>query len=144
MNRVILTGFVAQDTKTFVSKGGMNYTRIRLGVPTHKKDVVNFFDIVAWDKKSDFAEKYLKKGKNIAVFGRLEPFSYEKDGIKTYGINIVAEEFEFLFNEQNKEQPTSLDVQKEIAQEVFESEPKKERTTDDTFLAGTPRDMLPF
>lgn len=53
--------------------------------------------IVAWGAKAEYAEKYLRKGLHIALAGKLTHNSYEdKDGIKRYTTDVVANEFVLL------------------------------------------------
>ena len=53
--------------------------------------------IVAWGKTAEFIQKYLKKGNNVALQGKLTHRSYEdKDGIKRYQTEVVANEFVLL------------------------------------------------
>ena len=55
----------------------------------------DFISCVAFGKQGEFAEKYLSKGMKIAVIGRIQTGSYEKDGVKHYTTDIVVEEHEF-------------------------------------------------
>lgn len=55
----------------------------------------DFINCVAFGKAGEFAEKYLTKGIKIAVVGRIQTGSYEKDGVKHYTTDIVVEEQEF-------------------------------------------------
>lgn len=55
----------------------------------------DFISCVAFGKQGEFAEKYLSKGMKIAVAGRIQTGSYEKDGQKVYTTDIVIEEQEF-------------------------------------------------
>lgn len=55
----------------------------------------DFISCVAFGKQGEFAEKYLSKGMKIAVVGRIQTGSYEKDGVKHYTTDIVVEEHEF-------------------------------------------------
>ena len=50
-------------------------------------------NIVAWGKKVDLIEEYLKKGKEIAIQGRLSNRNYEKDGVTKYITEINLGEF---------------------------------------------------
>ena len=47
-------------------------------------------NIVAWNKLADLAEKYLVKGKEIYIEGKIKTDSYEKDGEKRYSTKIHA------------------------------------------------------
>ena len=58
--------------------------------------ITNFIDCVAWDKRAEFASKYLVKGRLIVVEGGLTTRMYEdKDGKKrkTTEINVAAIHF---------------------------------------------------
>ena len=65
----------------------------------YKKDgdeqTADFINCVAFGKNGEFAEKYLHKGTKIAITGRIQTGSYEKDGVKHYTTDIVVEEHEF-------------------------------------------------
>ena len=53
--------------------------------------------VVAWGKKADIVEKYLEKGREIALEGRLVTRSYtDKDGVKKYITDVLANELLLL------------------------------------------------
>ena len=56
----------------------------------------DFFRITAMGKLGEFAEKYLHKGTKIVMSGRVENNNYvNKDGVKVYGFQFIAENIEF-------------------------------------------------
>ena len=56
----------------------------------------DFIRCQCWEKKAEFAEKYLHKGTKILVTGRIQTGSYtNKDGVKVYTTDVVVEEQEF-------------------------------------------------
>lgn len=56
----------------------------------------DFFNITAFGKSGEFAEKYFKKGMRVLVSGRLQNRSYtNKDGQKVNVTEIIAEDQEF-------------------------------------------------
>jgi single-strand DNA-binding protein len=55
----------------------------------------DFISLVAWERSAEFADKYLFKGKQILVEGRIQTGSYEKDRRKIYTTDVVVERFEF-------------------------------------------------
>ena len=65
--------------------------------------------MVAWRGLAENCGKYLAKGKKVAVVGTLQNRSYmDKDGVRRYVTEIVAEEAEFLTpraEEQPKAEP---------------------------------------
>lgn len=56
----------------------------------------DFISCVAMGKAGEFAEKYLSKGMKIAVEGRIQTGSYDKDGTKVYTTDIYVERHEFV------------------------------------------------
>lgn len=56
----------------------------------------DFFNIVAWRQLGELCEKYLSKGKKVAVIGSIQTRTYEKDGVKRTAWDILADEVEFL------------------------------------------------
>jgi single-strand DNA-binding protein len=64
-----------------------------------KIDKVEWHNLVAWGKTCDIIEKYLTKGKEVAVEGKLTSRSYEtKEGEKRYITEIVVNELLMLGN----------------------------------------------
>lgn len=56
----------------------------------------DFIRCTCWEKKAEFADKYLKKGTKIAITGRIQTGSYkDKDGKTVYTTDIVVEDQEF-------------------------------------------------
>lgn len=53
----------------------------------------SWHNIVAWGKIAESVEKHVKKGKKIAIEGRLRTRVYEKDGKKNYITEITVNEF---------------------------------------------------
>lgn len=53
----------------------------------------SWHNIVAWGKIAESVEKHVKKGKKIAIEGRLRTRVYEKDGKKNYFTEITMNEF---------------------------------------------------
>ena len=78
-----------------------------------EKDKADFFNVVSFGKLAEFTEKYLTKGTKIALTGRIQNESYEKDGKKTNYTEIIAEEMEFAESKKTdtpKPAPAFIDV----------------------------------
>lgn len=57
----------------------------------------DFPNVVVFGKQAENCEKYLAKGRMVAVSGRLQTGSYEKaDGTRVYTTDVVANNVEFL------------------------------------------------
>ncbi len=102
MNKVILMGRLARDPDIRYSQRGnsqeeMCIARYALAVDRRGKDAgADFPSVVAFGKAGEFAEKYLHKGTKIVLTGRIQTGSYtNRDGIKVYTTDIIAEDQEF-------------------------------------------------
>ena len=104
MNKVILMGRLTRDPEVRYSQGenSMAIARYTLAVDRRRGgnqqdgQTADFIGIVAFGRSGEFAEKYLKKGTKVVVTGRIQTGSYtNKDGVKVYTTDVVAEDQEF-------------------------------------------------
>lgn len=58
----------------------------------NKQEKTEWHNIVAWRKLAEICGEYLKKGKKVYIEGKLQTRSYEKDGVKRYVTEIVADQ----------------------------------------------------
>ena len=52
----------------------------------------DFIKCVAFGNSAEFADKYFRKGQQIAVSGRIQTGSYEKNGQKVYTFDVIVED----------------------------------------------------
>lgn len=104
MNKVILMGRLTRDPEVRYSQGdsSMAIARYSLAVDRRQgrnnsdEQTADFINIVAFGRAGEFAEKYLHKGTKVLVTGRIQTGSYtNKDGVKVYTTDVVAEDQEF-------------------------------------------------
>lgn len=99
-NRVQLIGNLGMDPEVKNLEGGKTMARISIATNDVYKNQkgekitdTQWHNLVAWGKTAQIAEKYLKKGSEVAVEGKLTSRSYEdKDGVKKYITEIVINE----------------------------------------------------
>jgi single-strand DNA-binding protein len=60
------------------------------------QDHTNWFDVAVFGKTAEHCTKYLSKGRQVAVEGRLRYREWEKDGAKRSAVEIVADTVQFL------------------------------------------------
>ena len=60
-----------------------------------KQEQTEYHNIVAFGKLADILSQWLKKGRPVFIEGRLQTNSWEKDGVKHYRTEIVADNFQF-------------------------------------------------
>ncbi len=102
MNKVILMGRLTRDPDVRYTNGDdpMAIARFTLAVNrrTRKEGEQNadFISCVAFGKAAEHAEKYYRKGLQIAISGRIQTGSYtNREGRRVYTTDIVIEEQEF-------------------------------------------------
>lgn len=102
MNKAILMGRLTRDPETRYSQGANPIAVTRYGLAVRRQYVrqgeqdVDFFNVVAFGKAGEFAEKYFKKGQMVAVVGRIQIGAWEdQQHVKHTSVDIVAEEQHF-------------------------------------------------
>ncbi|MEO6150932.1 MAG: single-stranded DNA-binding protein [Mucilaginibacter sp.] len=103
INKVILIGHLGKDPEVRYLDGGVSVASFPLATSeTFNKDgrkveQTEWHNIVMWRSLADVAAKYLQKGKLVYIEGKLRTRSFEdKEGIKKYTTEVVAENFTML------------------------------------------------
>ena len=104
INRVVLTGNLTRDPEVSVTGGGLSICKLGIAVNTRKKDSStgnweekpNYFRITVFGRQAESCGQYLKKGRPVAIDGRLEWSQWERDGQKRESIDIIADTVQFL------------------------------------------------
>ena len=96
MNKVILMGRLTNEPELRQTQNGTMVVKFGLAVKRRfSNDQADFLNCSAWGKTAEFVSKYFHKGNMIALSGRIETGSYQKDGQTVYTTGIVAEEVYF-------------------------------------------------
>lgn len=101
MNNVILIGRLVREPELRYTSGSqMAVCRFTLAIDRRVKQgeekKTDFPNIICFGKTAENCEKFLAKGRKVAVQGRLQTGSYEKDGVKHYTTDVIADNVEFL------------------------------------------------
>ena len=102
MNSVILIGRLAKDPEmSFTPNTQTAVTRFTLAVDRPKKqgedNGADFIRITVWGKQAESCDRYLRKGRQCAVMGRIQTGSYKgKSGDTVYTTDVVADRVKFL------------------------------------------------
>lgn len=103
VNKVILVGNLGNDPEVKYTQGGQTIATLSLATTRAWKDrdgnlqeKTEWHRVKLWGKLGDIAGEYLRKGRQVYIEGRVEYGSYEKDGVKHYTTDIVAEEMQML------------------------------------------------
>lgn len=100
MNNVTLIGRTTREVELRYTTSQTAVARFPLAVERLVKDgekKADFPNIIVFGKQAENCEKYLAKGRKVAIQGRLQTGSYEdKDGKRVYTTDVIAERVEFL------------------------------------------------
>lgn len=104
-NRVQLIGNLGNDPEMITLDSGKKLAKFSLATNEHYTDAesqkqtkTEWHNLVAWNKTAEIIEKYVTKGKEIAVEGKLTNRSWDdKEGNKRYTTEVVVSEV-VMFN----------------------------------------------
>lgn len=100
MNKVILIGRLTADPELRYTPSGTPTSTVTVAVdrlPNKDGDVIaDFIRCVVWGKSAENLAKYMSKGRQIAVEGRLQVRSWEKDGSRHWATEVIAERVQYL------------------------------------------------
>lgn len=103
-NKVQLIGYVGSDPDIRVTEAGKKWTRFRMATNEiyrnangEKVKDTQWHNLVAWGRNAEIIEKYVGKGKEIAIEGKLVNRTYnDKDGNRKYITEVQVSELLLL------------------------------------------------
>ncbi len=103
VNKVMIIGRLGQDPEMKAVGQGSTVTRLNVATSENwvdkggqKQERTEWHRIVVWGKLAEICGKYLAKGRQVYVEGKLQTRSWEDNGIKKYSTEIVASTVQFL------------------------------------------------
>jgi len=104
MNKVILIGNLGRDPEIKMTPGGQPLARFSVATTESWKDPqgekqarTEWHNIVVWGKQAEIAEKFLRKGKQVLVEGRIQYREYtDQAGVKKTAAEIRCDNFVML------------------------------------------------
>jgi len=101
LNKVVLIGRLVKDPELRNTQSGKAVANFIIAVDRpyvtdSGEREADFIPIVAWNKTAENIVKYLGKGRLIAVAGRMQVRNYEKDNVRHYVTEVIADDVRFL------------------------------------------------
>lgn len=97
VNKVILLGRLGQDPELKTTTNDNTVAKFSLATDEQWKDKngekqqkTTWHTVIAWGKLAEIIEKYLVKGSQVYIEGKIQVRSYEKDDEKKYVTEIIA------------------------------------------------------
>lgn len=97
MNQVTLIGRLTKDPELKYTQGGKAFCKFSIAVTREfNRDEADFISCVAWDKRAETIAEYLRKGRRIAIQGRLNVRNYEQNGESKWITEVIVDKFDFI------------------------------------------------
>jgi single-strand DNA-binding protein len=104
LNKVMLIGRITADPEISYTQGSNARCKLRIAVNRYyknadgdKQEEAMFFNVVSWGNLAETISKYMEKGREIFVEGRLRNYTItDEDGKDKYFTEVVAETVQFL------------------------------------------------
>jgi single-strand DNA-binding protein len=108
-NSIRLIGNLGQNPEVKETANGKKLAKFSIATNESYRDEngkevkeTMWHNLIVWGKQADTVAKYLKKGSEVAIEGKLSNRNYtDKDGIKRYVTEIVVHEFVMLGGKNN-------------------------------------------
>ena len=114
MNKVFLIGRLSRDPELRHTTSGTAVCQINVAisrpVTQGSEPQTDFINVVVWNKQAENVARYLSKGRQIAIEGRIQTRNYDNnEGKRTYVTEVIASNVEFLgsANDNNRLSGTS-------------------------------------
>ena len=114
MNKVFLIGRLSRDPELRHTTSGTAVCQINVAisrpVSQGSEPQTDFINVVVWNKQAENIARYLSKGRQIAVEGRIQTRNYDNnEGKRTYVTEVIASNVEFLgsANDNNRNNTNS-------------------------------------
>lgn len=112
MNLFMGIGRITKKPETRYTQSNLAITKFTLAINRDTKNKqgeyeTDFISCVAYGKTAELIDKYLDKGSQIAIEGKIQTGSYEKDNKKVYTTDIVVERLTFL---EKKQETTQTEI----------------------------------
>lgn len=104
VNKVILVGNLGADPDMRYTPSGQGVCELRIATSEswtdkngQRQEKTEWHRVVVWGKRAEVCSKYLAKGRQVFVEGRIQTRSYDdKEGNKRYITEIIANDVQFL------------------------------------------------
>jgi single-strand DNA-binding protein len=103
INKVILLGNVGAEPEVRALDGGKKVARVRVATTerytdqqSKKQEQTEWHSVTLWGGLAEVADKYLHKGSQVYIEGKIRTREYEHNGEKRYATEIIANDMKLL------------------------------------------------
>lgn len=107
MNKVLLAGRLTRDPEMRALASGKHVTQFSVATTEYAgngKERPEYHNIVTWDRLAEICGRYLGKGQQVAIEGRVQTRTWDDDkGLRHWKTEIVATSVEMLSGRKKKD-----------------------------------------
>jgi single-strand DNA-binding protein len=107
VNKVLITGRLTRDPELRVLASGKSVCQFSVATNEYAgngKEKAEYHSVVAWEKLADICGRYLGKGQQVAIEGRIQTRTWDDDrGMRHWKTEIVAGQVELLSGRRKKD-----------------------------------------
>jgi single-strand DNA-binding protein len=104
VNKAILVGRLGKDPEVRNLENGVTVVNFTMATSEtykdrntgEKKEITDWHNVVLWRGLADIAAKYLHKGDQVYIEGKIRTRSWEKDGVTRYTTEIIGDNMTLL------------------------------------------------
>jgi len=129
VNKVIVVGNLGRDPEIRYSQQGTAVCNLAIATSDkwtdkqgQQQSKTEWHRVVVFGKQAENCERYLSKGKQVYVEGKLQTSSYEKEGQTHYATDIIAQAVQFLGAGQGGGQQRQQPRQQSAAPQIDETD----------------------
>ena len=152
VNKAILVGFVGNDPEVRYLESGRPVANFRLATTENytnrngeRVSQTEWHNIVLWRGLAEVAEKYVKKGTQVYIEGRIKTRAWDdRDGNKRYTTEIVADNMTLLSRRGDSAGPDTSSQQNSTQTSNPDADQDGQNTSESTSAEAEGSDDLPF
>lgn len=138
VNRVILVGNVGKQPEIRRVEGGAAVANFTLATSEKYKDKAGnlqeqteWHNIVCWRSLAEIVEKYVAKGSQLYIEGKIRTREWEKDGVKHYRTEILADTIQMLGRKSDSSQAPQPAQSETREEQIFPERVSEQPNPDD-------------
>lgn len=112
INKVILLGNVGAEPEVRALEGGSKVARIRVATSErytdkqgNKQENTEWHNVILFNALADVVERYVHKGSQLYIEGKIRTREYEQNGEKRYATDIIANELKLCGRAKDASEP---------------------------------------
>lgn len=96
MNRIILIGVIGRDPEARGASNDIITTSLAVDSFSKGEKNTDWFNLIAFGERGKAMMTHVKKGKHVAIEGKMKVNKWERDGVKHQDVDIIVDSWRFV------------------------------------------------